>query len=479
MGWLLPNVAAKEPARCWSPWVCLFIIFTGVFFALFYVVLNPPSGELPSLSSGYWLPLTVTTFTGIAVTITFYSLWWEIQSVVVWNWNTWRRNMNILWRKRAHQHLFIAHHLFQSADPQQLTRIAGVGQDNDNEKMFLNLLPDKPITPGIIRFEQLCQVMLNELKQPLLRQYSSGNLRVLVQSSGADKSEELQSFNQLWAAASLPWNADIHVLSAGLPFDDWNKNVVTSRIPVLVLALHYRQPEELLPEFVSALLLMPQALLHSAKSHKEIRLFRAMSLNTASLKSELADLKTMGQQPVKNKYVVWHSGLANVPRQIAGKVLNELSFPLEDDIGTGGIIDYDQKFAAYRGLTGWAMTAAAAEMASYHSESQLLLCEDEDAAWAIVLGKSSPVASADINPLSSPFPLGSLMLALLFNAGLYSLMLKFSPVVAHSWSGVMVLILSLAVTLPGVAFLLRYVIAHLQRSQFRKAASQSGKESPV
>lgn len=65
MGWSLPEVPEKEPAPVWSPWVCLLIIILGLFIGLLVAVLKSPTTGLPSLSSGYWLPLTAGTFEGI------------------------------------------------------------------------------------------------------------------------------------------------------------------------------------------------------------------------------------------------------------------------------------------------------------------------------------------------------------------------------------------------------------------------------
>jgi hypothetical protein len=54
--------------------------FLGVFAALVRVVLSSPAGGLPALESGYWLPLTGYTASGIMIAITFYSLSWEIRT---------------------------------------------------------------------------------------------------------------------------------------------------------------------------------------------------------------------------------------------------------------------------------------------------------------------------------------------------------------------------------------------------------------
>lgn len=476
MGWSQPNVPVKDDARPWSPWICLLIIVAGIFFALVWVISHPSPGGLPSLSSGYWLPLTINVCAGMTIAITAYLLWWESQAVSVWNWNEWRRNMHAIWRRRAHQHLFVATHVTLTADPQLLSRLAGVATENDENASPLTLLPGEPLIPGIFRFGQLVQLLINQVKSAFLQRYPSGPLTILIQTSTLDSEQELQSFNRLWADEKLPWTPDIHILPNTLPFRAWEHYVSSTRVPILVLALHYRQPDESLPEFASALLLMPGFVLAPDERKTAIRLFRGMPFNSVALTSELKELCDMGQQPANKKHLVWHSGLAAAPRQGLGRILTELSLPLYDDVGAGGVIDFDQKCGSYGGLAGWLMVAAATEMASYGPESQWLLCENEQQAWAVVLGHGYPVTDAEAGEASpSPYPAGSVMLALLFNVGLFSVMQQY-PSLAFSWMGAVILFMSLVVTLPGIALLLRKLIARLQYPVFVKAARQSGKE---
>ncbi|SFN15037.1 hypothetical protein SAMN05428971_0260 [Candidatus Pantoea varia] len=476
MGWSQPNVPVKDDARSWSPWICLFIIFAGIFFALIWVVLHSSVGGVPSLASGYWLPLTMKTLAGISVAIAAYLLWWEIQAVSVWNWNVWRRNMNILWRKRAHQHIFVAHYVTLTADPQLLPRLAGVATENGDDAPALTLLPDEPLIPGISRFEQLCRLLINQIKSSLFQRHSTGPLTVLVQTSASDNEQELRSFTRLWADEKLPWTPDIQILPNEYPFSRWDNVVSSTRVPVLVVALHYRQPGESLAEFACALLLTPGSMLASADRKIATRLFRAMPLNSVALIHELKELRDMGQQPANQKHLVWHAGLAAGPRQSLGRMLNELSLPLYDDVCAGGVVDFDKKCGIYGGLVGWLMVAAATEMASYGPRSQWLLCESEKEAWAVVLGQGAPVTEGESGISSPPpYPAGSMLLALLFNVGLFSVIQHY-PSLAFSWAGVVILFVSLVVTLPCTAFLLRNMIARLQHPLFVKAAGQSGKE---
>ncbi|MTD42495.1 hypothetical protein GIX45_28475 [Erwinia sp. CPCC 100877] len=476
MGWSMPEVPEKDQAPAWSPWVCLLIIVLGLFIGLIVAVLTSPTTGLPSLSSGYWLSLTAWTFTGISAAVTVYSFWWETLATRVWNWNEWRRNMRLMWRIRAHQHFVILHHVFISADMGLLPRIAHTEEGGTSEVPPLTLLPEEPLTPGISRFEQLSRHLISRIKPTLLQRYPSGPMQVIVQTGGNDKDRESQSFHRLWKAGSLPWKVEIDFQDVGSSFGDWNRLVGSSRHPILVLAMHYRQPDDELPEFACALFLMPPALLNPGEQKNALRLFRAMPLNTHALTAELGELRDMAQQPAGKKLLVWHCGLADAPRQSVSRVLNELSLPLYDGVGMGGVIDFDTACARYGGLAGWALIAAAADMAVCGPASQWLLLESEHEAWAVTLANAAPVTGQDSLVISPPFPGGSILVALLLNTGLYGLMIRYFPAVSFSWLGVLLLLMSLGVTLPGIAFVLRRAIARFQRPSFIKAARQSGKE---
>ena len=476
MGWSLPEIPEKEQAPAWSPWVCLLIIVLGLFIGLIVVVLKSPTTGLPSLSSGYWLPLTIWTFAGISAAIAVYSFWWEIQAIRVWNWNEWCRSMRLMWRRRAHQHLVILRHVFISADKGLLARLAHSQEEDSADASPLTLLPEEPLTPGISRFEQLSRHLISQIKPSLLQRYPSGPLRVVVQTSGSDKNRESRSFHRIWNMGSAPWKAEFQFEDAGFPFGDWSQFVGATKQPTLILAMHYRQPDDVLPEFACALLLMPPSMLNPGEQKNALRLFRAMPLNSGALTTELGELRDMAQQPAGKKYLVWHSGLPEAPRQSMSRVLNGLSVSLYDGIGSGGVIDYDSVCARYNGLAGWAITGAAASMAAYGPACQWMLLENEHGAWAVTLGSAPPVAGRDRFIVSPPFPGGSILMALLLNAGLYSLMIHYSPSMSFSWAGIMLLLLSLVVTLPGIASVLRRATARLQRPLFTRAARQSGKE---
>lgn len=476
MGWSLPEVPEKEQAPSWSPWFCLLIIFLGLFIGVLVAVLKSPTTGLPSLSSGAWLPLTVWIFAGISAAIAVYSFCWETRAIRVWNWNEWCRNMRLKWRLRAHQHLVILSHVFIAADMGLLPRLAHTQEEGSADIPPLTVLPDEPLTPGISRFEQLLHHLIAQITPSIQRYYPVGSLQIIVQTNGSDKDRESQSFHRIWSVGPTPWNVDVHFQDADSSFGDWNQFVGSTKRPVLVLAMHYRLPDDVLPEFASALFLMPPSMLNQGEQKNALRLFRAMPLNTRTLATELSELRDMALTPASKKHLVWHSGLSDAPRRSVSRVLNDLSVPLYDGIGTGGVIDYDSACVRYGGLAGWAMIGAAAEMAAYGPACQWLLLESEDDAWAVTLGNVDPAAGYGHWVIQPPFPGGSVLMALLLNVGLYSLMINYFPSTALSWSGISLLLLSLLVTLPGLVILLRRITARLQRPEFIRGARQSGKE---
>lgn len=476
MGWSLPEVPEKESAPAWSPWVCLLIIILGLFIGLLVAVLKSPATGLPSLSSGAWLPLTTQTFVGILAAIAVYSFWWETLAIRVWNWNEWCRSTRLKWRLRAHQHLVILSHVFIAADTGLLSRLTHTQEGESTDTPTLTLLPDVPLTPGISRFEQLLRHLITQIMPSIRRRYPSGMLQIIVQTNGSDKDRESQSFHRIWSSGSSPWKAEIHFRNAKSSFDDWNQFMGPAKGPVLILAMHYRLPDDVLSEFASALFMVHPSMLSQGEGKNALRIFRAMPLNTRRLATELSELRDMALTPASMKHLVWHSGLSDAPRQSVSRVLNDLSIPLYDSIGTGGVIDYDNACVRYGGLAGWAMIGAAAEMAAYGPASQWLLLEGEDDAWAVTLGNNASEVGYDHFVIQPPFPGGSVLMALLLNAGLYSLMIRYFPSTAFSWSGITLLLLSLIVTLPGLAILLRRITARFQRPEFIRAARYSGKE---
>ena len=95
----------------------------------------------------------------------------------------------------------------------------------------------------------------------------------------------------------------------------------------------------------------------------------------------------------------------------------------------------------------------------------------------MVVGNNLPViCDEDVNILPLPYPAGSLCLAVLLNVAAFGGVARFFPDWLFSWCGVLSMLLSLAVTLPGAVFLLRRALTALQRPHFVQTAGLARKE---
>uniref|UniRef100_A0A483KDI8 Uncharacterized protein n=1 Tax=Klebsiella quasipneumoniae TaxID=1463165 RepID=A0A483KDI8_9ENTR len=476
MGWSLPVIPKKNSAQQWSPWLCLLIVLLGFVLSLIIAVLDSPENRFLSFSSGYWLPMILQTTIGCFTVVTFYTFWWEVQAFAVWRWNSWRHNTNLLWFRRAHKHHFVSFHCIIPANSQLLPKIAGVSSEGIDEEPPLTLLPDEPLTPGISRFEQLCRLLFVSIPQRLLDKHS-GNLTVILLTSSSEKEAEQRAFRRLWDSEKLSGLPYTLVLPKEFAFKDWNQCVSTTCGNILVLAMHYRQPNESLPEFASILLLKPSSLVKQGEYNFIPKIFHAMPLRGNAMENELIEWHDMGQQPSDQRYLVWHSGLNITAQQELGRVLNTLPLPLVDNIGAGGVIDFDKEFGVYKRLAGWLMIASACEMTRYGPATHLLLCENENEGWAVTIGKSCPVISPQLREFYlSPFPAGTVMMALLFSVSIFGLIANCSPSIAFSWSGMMIFSFLLVVSFSFIAILTRNVISKLLYPRFVKAVRQPKKE---
>lgn len=143
-----------------------------------------------------------------------------------------------------------------------LSRLAHIQEGDSADIPPLTLLPDDPLTPGISHFEQLLRHLIVQIMPSIRRRYPSGSLQIIVQTNGIDKDRESQSFHRIWSAGSPPWKVEIHFQDAGSSLDDWNQFVGSTKRPVLILAMHYRQPDDILPEFATALFLKHPSMLN-------------------------------------------------------------------------------------------------------------------------------------------------------------------------------------------------------------------------
>jgi hypothetical protein len=148
---------------------------------------------------------------------------------------------------------------------------SGCCVENSDETSLLTLLPEEAFIPGISRFEQLCRLLINQIKTILSQAYPSGPLTVIIQTSATDKKRN-SVFSLLWEDEALPWMR-YSCLIQFVVFNNWNKFLSTAHYPLLVLALHYRQPEEALAEFACALLLLPEAMLKSSEQRDAVQYF--------------------------------------------------------------------------------------------------------------------------------------------------------------------------------------------------------------
>ncbi len=482
MGWSIPQVPARAATSAWSPWVCLLIILAGVLAGLGWAIFSAAGSGLSSLSSGAWLPLTGVVLAGIMAGITLYLLGWEVQALGSWYWNSWRLNMYTAWQRQAHQHLCVVSLVTLTPDTQCIPRLIGLASVDDSEKPPTTLLPGEALTPGISRFGQLCQVLISQATSSLASWYPTGHITVVIQTASVAEDsaqEQQQRISALWKQQSLPWTLTLEVLPAEFPFEYWNKQLPELKNPLLVLALHYRVPDENQAEFTSALLLSPPSLLPSALQKDAMRLFRAMPLKIARLTAELKELRDMAQQPVEAIRLVWFSGLTPPQSQQLLSAANEqsLSLSLSRSAPMAGIIDFDKGSERYGPLASWLMMAAAAEAADYDMGSHWLVWADDKQAWAMAAGNQPAVVHhpAESTPVA-PFPAGGMILAVLLNSLLVWFLASAYPAWLFSWPGVFCVLLILGTTLPGIALALRKITARLLLPGFICAAAEHDRD---
>ncbi|MBA0190692.1 hypothetical protein [Pectobacterium odoriferum] len=472
MGWSVPEVPARAPATAWSPWVCLFIILFGVFIGLAWAMFSAPAGGLSFPSSGLWLPLTGYMLVSIMAAITVYLLWWEGLALGSYYWNSWRLNMRAAWQRQAHQYLCVASQVILTPDPQCIPQLIGLASSDDSENKPTTLLPAESLIPGISRFEKLCQTLITQATASLARWYPVGPITVVIQTS-ADIPEQQQRITEIWQQQALPWSATIEVLPAVFPFEYWNNQLLATSHPVLVLALHYRQPDETQAEFASALLLAPASLLSVVEQRDAVRLFRAMPLKISKLTAELKELRDMAQQPAEAVRLVWFSGLTAPQSQRLTTATYDLSLSLCSSAPMAGVIDFDKGSERYGYLAAWLMISAATEAVNYDMGSHWLVWADDQQAWAMAAGSQTPVPDHEPEiAQAAPFPAGGMMLAILLNALLLWFLASSYPTGLFSWWGTTCVLLVLGITLPGIALIVRKIASRLLLPEFIRAAGE-------
>lgn len=477
MGWSVPQAPVPEKATPWSPWICVFIIGAGYLAALAWVVVNAPADGLPPLSSGFYLPLTGYALAGSLFFLTLYLLWWEIQALCCYNPAWWQHNTDIAWQRWAQEYLCVAKAITLTPDSQLIDRMAGVAMEeatDDNADKPKLLLPGEALIPGIRRFEQLCHALLEDVTPTLKSIDTDTPFSVYLQTSGDVDQAEKEALHTLLTSRFPSRKFELHLLSDTAPFSIWNQTMLASRLPVLVLAMHYRQADETLTEIATALFFVPPALLKPAERNNATRVFRAMPVNISRLADDLKELKEMQQQPAERVNLVWFSGLTDSVRQKLGTLVHDLKLPLRTSASMGGLLDFDKDNEQYGAFTAWLLIGAAVQMVEKGQGGQWILCTDKNDAWAWVAGDQQPKMNPPKYALpAEPYPAGSAALSLLFNLVLFwSLGIAWPAWLFSGW-GFASLILSLLVTLPASAMVIRLLVKRLQKPRFIEAANAS------
>lgn len=479
MGWSIPQVPEPEQVTRWSPWICLFIIGSGCFIALLWIVLNAPPGGLPPLSSGIYLPITGTAMGGVLVSLLLYFFWLEVHSLWYFNQVTWQRNIDLAWQRWAHQHLYVVKNTLFTADADLIPRIAGLLLSNPQDEPCDPLLfPEEVMAPGLRRFEGMTRHLLQSLSDNIHRLPPGVKVKLVIQTQVKLTDEYKQSVATCWGKHYPKYTSEVNLVDDTSFSAVWD-DTVKSHGPVILLAMHYYDGNTDTPvaEAASALLVLPPALLTCADREVITRLFRPMPVRTGILSDELAELRDMSQQPADTVHLVWHSGLSDVGRQKLNAVACELELSLRHSAPAGGVVDFDKDNEKYGVLSGWLMAAAAVQMVEYGQGTQWVFCSEGKQAWAMVAGNSFPAVSKKSAKLPQPpYPAGTLMLGAMFNLIGFSVIAQACPSWLFSWAGSLVLLLSLVVTLPGCVLLLRGTVEYFQRPRFIEAARQNRTE---
>lgn len=266
----------------------------------------------------------------------------------------------------------------------------------------------------------------------------------------------------------------VHLLPDSTIFPIWNESALVSRHPVLLLAMHYRKPDETLSEIATALLLVPPSLLNASESKSATRLFRAMPVKTDRLAAELTEQRDMQQQPTESIRLFWFSGLTDNVRQKLSTLVYELKLPLRASAPMGGLLDFDKDNEQYGALSGALLMSAAALMVERGQGGQWLIHDDGKNAWAMVVGAQEPVSNLPAENLPTvPYPAGCVALSLLFNLVLFWCLGNAWPQWLFSGWGFTAIVFSLFITLPGSVIALRAVVNKIQKPQFIQDANAS------
>lgn len=477
MGWSVPKAPVPEKAAAWSPWICVFILGAGFLASLAWVVLNSPADGLPALASGFYLPLTGYALAGTLFFLTLYLLGWEIQALCCFNALWWQHNTSAAWQRWARDSLCVAKTVMMTSDSQLISRKAGLEKaeaSDDAADMPKVLFPGETLIPGINRFERLCHALLDEIAPALNTTPKNEDVSVYLQTSGEVDEAEQHKLYSILAERFPAKKFTVHLLPDSSLFPLWNESALVSRHPVLLLAMHYRKPDETLSEIATALLLVPPSLLNASESKSATRLFRAMPVKTDRLAAELTEQRDMQQQPTESIRLFWFSGLTDNVRQKLSTLVYELKLPLRASAPMGGLLDFDKDNEQYGALSGALLMSAAALMVERGQGGQWLIHDDGKNAWTMVVGVQESVISHPTENLPPvPYPAGCVALSLLFNLVLFWCLGNAWPQWLFSGWGFTAIVFSLFITLPGSVIALRAVVNKIQKPQFIQDANAS------
>jgi len=477
MGWSVPRAPVPENAATWSPWICVFILCAGFLVSLAWIVLNSPAGGLPTLASGYYLPLTGYALAGTLFFLALYLLSWEIQALCWHNALWWQHNTSSAWQRWAQDSLCVAKAVMMSPDSELFSRKAGiekVGGSDDVADISKVLFPEETLIPGISRFERLCNAIFDEIALTLNTTLKNEQVSVYLQTSGEVDEAEQHKLYSILAERFPAKKFTVDLLPDSSLFPIWNESVLVSRQPVLLLAMHYRKPDESLSEIATALLLVPPSLLNAPESKTATRLFRAMPVKTDRLAAELMEQRDMQQQPTESIRLVWFSGLTDSVRQKLSTLIYELKLPLRASAPMGGLLDFDKDNDQYGALSGGLLMVAAVQMVEKGQGSQWLLHHDGNNAWAMAVGDQRAVSSQPVENLPPvPYPAGCIALSLLFNFVFFWCLGNAWPHWLFSGWGFAAIVFSLFITLPLSVIALRTMVSNIQKPQFIQDANAS------
>lgn len=393
MGWdmpAIPDVQCSQPfsvclgmgiAVSYALAVIIWMVSAGHFNTLFMM-----ESIFPLLIIVIGMPL-FTIIAGFFLTIEISDLYILFGRHLKANIQTRRQN----W---AHQYHYAIACVFLSPDKALLARINDESTENAPSSITVSpLFADDMREPGLARYEQLCEALLTPLHAEvtaLPRDSHQGGLAVYVQTTHEVTEQELLIVKKLCRTLALPQPLMVHALPPEPPFEFFNQKLLNARTPSIVLALHYRQPDDDRPELAVGMLFIPAYSLKASEYGIYPQVFRAMPVNKERLHEELQELHAMAQQPDEAINLIWHSGLDALLSKKLNLAANELNLPLDKNIPLRGQLNFDTQYGSYGPLTSWFMLAATVTRSSATHQGQWIVAGSDRSLWAQTIGTKPP-----------------------------------------------------------------------------------------